>query len=266
MSRPQNPPEQPRPLDFSAHARQAFERYINRRFGTEAAVFLGGSVQRGEARLGSDVDAVVVLASSSHRARQRIKTVQEGVPIDLAVYTMPGLAARIDREIRMANPWVLDIVGTGDVISNPRNKVTRAARSMAQRQLQAGPPEFTPAQRRPALVEISELTDSLRSSKEPAEQRFLAAALLPKLAAYHLRDNGQWIGKNRGLRRRLKEFDPQYTKALDQAVFEDLGKRGDIGPLVALTEKTLKAAGGLNRDIPTDIDPEPGFGGDAPKM
>ncbi|MBV6633630.1 MAG: nucleotidyltransferase domain-containing protein [Alphaproteobacteria bacterium] len=261
MSQPKRPPyadaaHKIGPPDFSTVARRTFQRFIDRRFGPDAVIFLGGSVQRGDARFGSDVDAVVVLPKKPGQHRQRIKQVIEGVPIDLAVYNLEGLQTRLGREKRAASPWVMEIVGEGEVVTNPRSPTARIARTMARRHLREGPPEFKQGQRRPALVEISELTESLAGSTDTAEMRFLGAMLMPKLATFHLRDNDQWIGRNRGLLTRLKAFDPDYAEALDKAVYVDLGQKGDIRPLVELTKQTLAAAGGLARDLPLDIDPD----------
>jgi len=242
---------------FSDKAWLTFRTYVEKRFGARGvAAFIGGSVARGVAETGSDVDGVIILPDAdSTTISLRTKTVIDGLPLDLAVYNMAGLKARLDSEYTKANPWVMEIVASGQQLTSSRSDTARSARKIARDYIAMGPPEFSPRLQRQRQVELTELADNLLSSKDAAEQRFVAALMVPKLAVFHLRANNQWIGNHRKLLGRLRDFDTDYAVRLDHAVHDRLGRRGNPQPLLRLTAETLAPAGGLSRTLGTRLDP-----------
>lgn len=242
---------------FSHKAWDTFQRYVEDQHGVVGvAAFIGGSVARGVAQPGSDVDGVIITPDGADKPlSQRKKITIDGIPLDLAVFNMTGLKRRLEGEYRRANPWVMDIVAMGPNLFNPRSNTAVTARSMARDYVRKGPPEFTPRQQRSSQVELTELADSLRQSTDPKEQRFIASMMVPKLAGFHLRSNKQWIGSYRRLLTRLRDMDKGYADRLDTAVHQHLAMNGKTEPLLQLTLETLAPAGGFSRDFDTETMP-----------
>jgi predicted nucleotidyltransferase len=238
------------PPNFSEQARLVLRQYIERRFDPRnVVVFLGGSVSRNEALPGSDADAVMVVAANDKPVAQRIKTVEDGIPIDLAIYDLKSLQGRIEREQKMANPWVMDIVASGEMLGNTRLPVARDARRLAREIHDQGPGALNERQTRRYVVEITEVADTMNTARNEAERRFAAALLVPRLAEFRLRQQQQWSGRGRNMLRRLTEADKDYAERLDRAAFTDLVVKNDPRPLMDMVRETLAPAGGLSRSL-----------------
>ncbi|MEO0393511.1 MAG: nucleotidyltransferase domain-containing protein [Pseudomonadota bacterium] len=246
------------PTPYSQRARRAFLKYVESRFTPQEGIaFLGGSVAAGTARDGSDADGVVVLDNDGPAFGSRVKKVVDDIPLDIAIYNRKGLQRRFNHEFRSADPYVLNTIADGEVLTNRRSPAIRSLKRRARDMLDQGAPDLSRAQTRREQVEITELTERLAHAETGAEKRFLGTLLTPKLARFHLRQNNQWIGTHQKLLERLKRFAPAYAKTLDHALFDGLGQKSDPAPMIKIVHQTLAPVGGLTRRAPPVIDKVP---------
>ncbi len=243
-------PTPPDPNSYSAIARRAFLKFVQERYldrDRDIVAFLGGSVVKGDAIRGSDADGVIILADKEKMVATRLQPLVDGIPLDVAYYTIRGLKARLAQEHQKANPYVMETIATGDVVANPRHPLAKECRREALEYWRAGAPPLAKGNQRRMRVDISELGQKLASTEDPVEQRFIASMMMPKMAEFHLRVNQQWTGTGRKLLTRLRAFDADYAEKLDRAVYRELSQQGNKQAILQLIEETLKPVGGPTR-------------------
>lgn len=213
-----------------------------------AAVFAGadicllaGSVARGEATSGSDLDLVVLFERVDHARRASFTFA--GRPVEAFVHDMQTLDyffRHVDRPAGV--PSLATMVAEGVEIPH-RTAHGARAKAPADRALADGPPPWGRQERDDSRYAIGDLVADLRGPRDPHEARAVMAALYAALARHHRRTRGAWAAKGKAIPRRLTAFDPALARRFLDA-FETGFATGRPDAVIDVAERVLAPDGG----------------------
>lgn len=211
---------------------------VRARFPDAVAAFLGGTVLGPLRTPLSDLDVVVIRPSGSPVFRETVA--HGGWTVKLFVSTPEWYAGTVDREVAARRSPLLHMVAEGRVLAGGPTAVT--TQRGARERLAAGPAPVSVADLDGLRYLVTDLLDDLRGATDPAEAAFVAVRSVDAVGRLALSIAGWWLGTGKWLGRRLREAAPATHDALVAGLRAAV--TGDVGPLVAVGEAVLAAAGG----------------------
>jgi hypothetical protein len=223
----------------------------NERYSEAAAMFVAGSLVRGDGTVFSDLDLVVVYESLPNAYRESFRF--EGFPVEAFVHDPETLNYFIEVDRLSGVPALPQMVTEGIEIPDS-SALSRSLKALAVSVIETGPPVLTSEQDRQMRYHITDLLDDIRDPRSYAELVATGGQVHEALADYYLRARCRWSGKGKSIPRVLARVAPELSKRYCES-FEILFKHGDPGSVIALSEELLNGNGGLLFE---------GYRGDAP--
>jgi hypothetical protein len=213
-----------------------------RRYPDASVVFAAGSLVRGEGTAYSDLDLVVVYPAVPTAYRESFRF--DRYPVEAFVHdpqTLEYFFVEMDRTSGI--PALPQMVVEGIEIPEA-NALSQALKARAAAVLQTGPPPLDEENERRRRYMVTDLLDDLRDARSRDELLGTGARLYEELADYHLRSNGQWSARGKGIPRALQLVNPGLRTTFCES-FDQLFRDGDVDAVIHLTEALLKPHGGL---------------------
>lgn len=204
------------------------------------AAFLAGSVAKGNAGPGSDIDAVLI----HHHLPAAVRETHErqGVTVELFLHDPDTLAYFWEADRKQGKPSLARMVANGLPIAGDPALIEELKRQ-AQAVLDDGPPPLTEEELRVRRYSISDLAADLVQPRTPAEQLAIGSRLYIELADFTVRAAGAWTGTGKGLAKALLRLDPMLSTAFEHA-FAELFANQDAAEVLALVDLCLEPYGG----------------------
>ena len=217
------------------------------------ALFVAGSLVRGEGTANSDLDLVVVFPSLKAAYRESFRFA--GYPVEAFVHdpeTLEYFFVEVDRACGI--PALPQMVAEGLEVP-AANTLSQALKRRARTVLEAGPPALDAEGEARLRYVVTDVLDDLREPRSYQELLGSGAQLFEVLANYYFRSRGLWSARGKAIARGLIRNDPAFADAYHRA-FEQLFKAADPSQVISLTERLLESRGGLLFD---------GYKSDAPE-
>lgn len=217
------------------------ELFETRYQGAEA-IFVAGSVVRGEASTHSDLDLVVIFPKVE--AAYRDSFTYKGWPVEAFVHdpqTLRYFFETVDKQIGRAT--LADMVSEGHEIPCA-TATTNDLKALATDTLRAGPPPLSKEEVEDRRYHISEMIDDIREPRNRQELIASGALVYTELADYYFRTNLCWAGTGKAVLRRMKKHDPAFARRFSDA-FDALFIEGQAAKVVELAKELLAPVGGF---------------------
>jgi hypothetical protein len=226
---------------------------LETRYKGAEAVFVAGSVVRGEATTYSDLDLVVIYSQIPVAYRESFS--HQDWPVEAFIhdpYTLEFFFRHIDHQIGRAT--LAEMIVEGHEVPGP-TALTERLKAMAREALSAGPPPLPAEEIADRRYHISELIDDIREPKTRGELIASTTVIFNELADYYVRMRRGWTGSGKGLLKRMKRIDPIFARKFSEA-FEDLFATGQTGRVIELAAEVLAPEGGFlfegyRREVPS---------------
>lgn len=205
------------------------------------AIFVTGSVIRGEATAHSDLDLVILYPRVDRAYRESF--FHKGWPVEAFIHdpeTLRYFFQNVDKHLGRAT--LAEMVADGHEIPCA-TELTRAVKSMASADLAQGPQALSEDDVREYRYHISEILDDMREPRNRQELTASATLLYNELADFFMRSHRGWTGTGKNLVRRLKRADPTFARRFSEA-FEECFAGGQSAKVIALAEEVLAPHGG----------------------
>ena len=212
---------------------------IVQRFQNAEAVFLAGSVIRGEGTPTSDLD-IVIVTQHSDKAPYRESLIVDHWPIELFVHTATSLETFFQSDCQARTPSLPNMCHEGRLITPP-NALSQKIRQRAAQLLQAGPAPLSETTRLQHRYQLTDLLDDLKGCHCPIESEFIVGKLLTASIVAFLAHERCWSGSGKWLWRALRRSHPRQAEQL-AAALENTPKAQAVAQWV--TETVLSPLGG----------------------
>jgi hypothetical protein len=225
------------------NAQDAARQLIAARFPDCDAVFLAGSVVRGDATPNSDLDLVILTADPDAPYRESL--VFAGWPVELFVHNAESVRAYFRSDAARGMPSLPMMCAEG-LLLRDTDGLGAQVKAEAEALLAAGPDPLTAqaiASQRYALTDALDDLEGIAHSGNTDELFFIAAELADKAANFLLAYHRQWQGHGKWTLRALRRYDPALADRLVRAV-RAAYRQEDIHELVAFVELALAPVGG----------------------
>jgi hypothetical protein len=204
------------------------------------AAFLGGSVAKGTARPGSDIDAVLIFSALPQAVRET--HARQGVTVELICHDTDTLGFAWQADRRAGRARLARMIAGGLPIDGDPAMI-EALKGQAAALLEAGPEPLTPEQLVQCRYRISDMAGDLHPDCDWPVRLAVGCRLYAELADFTLRVAGQWSASGKGLARALNRHDPALATWFELA-FRQLFAEMDSGPLQDLVDHCLAPCGG----------------------
>lgn len=227
------------------------ELFETRYQGAEA-IFVAGSVVRGEATTYSDLDLVVVYPKVKCAYRESFA--HKDWPVEAFIHdphTLTYFFRHIDYNIGRAT--LAEMISEGHEIPGA-TPLTENLKSLASEVLREGPPALSADDIVDRRYHISELIDDIREPKNRGELIASATTIYNELADYYFRTRRSWTGGGKAILKRLKKIDPAFARKFADS-FEELFAKGQTASVIGLAGEILAPDGGFlfegyRREVP----------------
>ncbi len=212
------------------------------RFPNAQAMFLAGSLIRGEGTRFSDLDLVVVFDHVDQASRESFY--YRGWPVEAFIHdesTLKYFFSELDA--KSGFPALPQMVIEGVVITEA-NELSAQLKVLAQSVFDIGPPALNQIDLDKRRYAITDLIDDIREPRSRAELMGSGAKLLESMADFYFRANGMWSCTGKSIFRKLGAADPKMLAQFEFA-FAELFSEANPAPCVELAEKLLKDKGGF---------------------
>lgn len=223
-----------------ADPKETIEDLRRLRFPEAVAVFLAGSVMRGQGTETSDLDVVVLYPSLPSAHRESL--VHQGWPVELFVHDPETLAYFFAADRQRGVPSLPAMVAEGFEMPGP-TETSRYWKGEAQRLLDSGPPPWPQAELDAARYAITDVCDDLSSPRTSQHGMASACRLYEMLANFALRAHGRWSATGKSIPGQLERLEAGLAECYWQA-FDQVFREQDPRPLLDLTERLLEPFGG----------------------
>ena len=218
------------------------------------AIFVTGSVVRGEATAHSDLDLVILFPKVERAYRESFQ--HKGWPVEAFIHdaeTLRYFFQHVDKNLGRAT--LAEMVAEGQEVPCA-TALTDEVKSMARTALEEGPPTLSEDDLQDRRYHLSEILDDMRAPRNRQELIASAALLYHDLADFYIRTRRGWTGSGKNLVRRMKRLDPAFARKFTDA-FEDVFITGQNQRIIAMAEELLSENGGLlfegyRRDVPLE--------------
>jgi len=211
------------------------------RYAGCSALFVAGSLIRGEGTAHSDLDLVVVFPALKRAYRESFKFGR--YPVEAFVHdpeTLEYFFVEIDRPSGI--PALPQMVAEG--IEVPEStEFSGALKRRARAVLASGPPALDAEAEARLRYLVTDILNDLRDARSYEELLGTGSQLFEMLANYYFRSRGLWSARGKAIPRGLMQADPALSTAYRRA-FEHLFKTGEPNQVIALAEDVLRDRGG----------------------
>jgi predicted nucleotidyltransferase len=207
------------------------------------AAWLGGSVVRGIATRGSDLDITVLIEGppAPYRDSRRYAS----WPVELFVHSERSLQDYVSREVTERRPALPRLVGESVVLVDRDGSGFRWQQHCLDL-LHAGPAALTDEERDRMRYGVTDLLDDLAHADAGPERVATAMLLAQEAQRLLLLGSQHWVGTGKWLTRELADLDrllgehwvSRFTGALVEAA------NGDVAGLGAVSSDVLDRNGG----------------------
>lgn len=212
------------------------QRYLDAK-----ALFLCGSVIRGEETRFSDLDIVVVFEKLDYAWRESF--CHKDWPVEVFVHDFQTLKYFFyEMDAKSGCPSLPQMVAEGIAIPEA-TECSESLKQLARKVLDAGPPFLTADERDRKRYGITDLVDDIREPRSSAELMASGAKLFEQLADYYFRSKNLWSATGKTIIRRFHAVDPELGKRYEHA-FRELFAEANPAPCIALSEEILRDSGG----------------------
>lgn len=226
---------------------------LETRYQGAEAIFVAGSVVRGEASTYSDLDLVVVFPKVE--AAYRDSFMHREWPVEALVHdpeTIRYFLENVDRQVGRAT--LANMISEGHEVPNS-TPFGDELKSLAKAVLREGPPALSAEEVEDARYHISEIIDDIREPRTPQELIASGALIYNEIADFYFRTHGIWAGTGKVILRRMKKEDPVFARKFSEA-FDQLFLNKQTAKVIELTEELLAPHGGFlfagyRRDVPS---------------
>lgn len=186
------------------------------------AIFLAGSVVRGEGTSTSDLDLVVVFKHLP--CAYRGSYFYESWPIEAFVHdpqTLDYFFRYVDRPTGV--PSLARMVAEGIEVPTA-NEFTRSLKQLANSVLKDGPPIWQKQDIDNSRYGITDLVEDIKDPRSVQEMYAIATLLYSALADHYLRSQNAWSAKGKAIPRRLQTVNVNFAKRFAdsfESVFAD---------------------------------------------
>ncbi|GAA1575628.1 nucleotidyltransferase domain-containing protein [Kribbella hippodromi] len=202
------------------------------------AAWLGGSVVRGDAGPGSDLDITVLLDGPPAPRRKSLE--YGGWPVELFVHTEKSLRYFADKDQERRQPTMMRLVGESVVLLDTDGSGARLqAEYLAE--VAAGPRPLSPDELNLLRYTITDLLNDLPGAT-PDVRLAIKSTLWQEAARLLLLGTGHWSGTSKGLLRELTRYDTTHGTTHATALLA--GLRTDDDHLVHEVDTILSPHGG----------------------
>jgi hypothetical protein len=212
------------------------------KYSNAQALFVCGSIIRGEDTAFSDLDLVVIYDKVDYAFRESY--LHKGWPVEAFIHDLGTLKYFFyELDAKSGFPSLPQMVSEGIVI--PRvNEFTDSLKQLARTIINAGPPDLSPLEIDRRRYGITDLLDDIREPRNSAELIATGAELFETLADYYFRSNGLWSAQGKTICRRFQAINPDLGERYQMAFQELFGKHNPQACL-KLAEEILNNSGGL---------------------
>ena len=214
---------------------------VSARYAQADAVFLCGSVVRGEETENSDLDLVVVYETVEQARRESFT--HNAWPVETFIHdpeTLEYFFRDIDGPTGV--PSLADMISGGISIPSETG-FARRIRELARAVLEEGPPAWSAEDLANSRYFITDLVDDIRAPRSRHELVATLTRLYPVVATHFFRSQQLWSAKGKSIPRRLKEVDAQFASDFASA-FQEAFEGSAVEPVVGLCEQLLAPSGG----------------------
>lgn len=240
--------------------RKAAYDILRARYPGARMLFLCGSVIRGDATSTSDLDLVVIFEKLPTAYRESF--IHEGWPIEAFVHDPETLAYFFDViEPQSAGPALAWMIQEG--IPLPKeDEFSDELKARANAMLAKGPAAWTKDELARMRYGITDVLDDLREPRSKDEALAGGVKLYGLLSEFFFRSRKLWVPRGKHVPRTMRRTDSVEAEHFITG-FDSFFKSGELGTLVALTERWLQPHGGLEfegykSDAPTEWRKAPG--------
>lgn len=228
------------------------ELFETRYQGAEA-IFVAGSVVRGEATTYSDLDLVVIYPQVPVAYRESFQ--HREWPVEAFIHdqrTLEHFFQNIDPQIGRAT--LAEMIAEGHEVPGA-TPLTSRLKAMASAALEQGPPALSQDEIDDRRYQISELIDDLREPKNRSELIATATSVYCDLADFYFRSRRGWTGTGKSILKRMRKADPAMARRYSES-FEELFSTGQTTRVIELAKEILAPFGGFlfegyRRDVPS---------------
>jgi hypothetical protein len=225
--------------------------FESRYHGAEA-IFVAGSVVRGEATTYSDLDLVVVYKKVPVAYRESFS--YRDWPVEAFIHdsmTLEYFFRSVDPQIGRAT--LAEMISEGHEVPGA-TPLTEELKSIARAALAEGPKALLLEEIEDRRYQISEWIDDLREPKNRAELIAVGSMVYNELADFYFRTRKTWTGSGKAVLKRLKKIDPAFARRFSEA-FEELFATGQSQRVIDISSEVLAPHGGFlfegyRRDVP----------------
>lgn len=224
------------------------------RYAGAEAIFVAGSVVRGEASTYSDLDLVVVYPSVPVAYRESFT--HKDWPVEAFIHdpeTILYFFKKVDPELGRAT--LAEMISEGHEVPGP-TAITETLKAAARSILLEGPPALSSDEIQDRRYHISELVDDIREPRSRQDLIATGTLVYGELSDYFLRSRRGWTGTGKAVLKRLKKVDPAFARRFTDS-FDDLFINGQTQKVIDLAAEVLSSDGGFlfegyRRDVPRD--------------
>jgi hypothetical protein len=224
------------------------------RYKGAEAIFVAGSVVRGEASTYSDLDLVVLYPHVEAASRDSFTHLSW--PVEAFIHdvdTIRYFFDVIDKDL--GRPTLAEMISEGHEMPGPTPNTERL-KQLARATLSEGPPALTEAEIQDRRYHISEMIDDIREPRSRQELIASATLIYNDLADYYFRTRRSWTGSGKSVLKRMKRVDPAMARRFSEA-FDTLFVGGEAVKVIELASEILAPNGGFlfegyRRDVPRD--------------
>lgn len=239
-------------LDMKRKALEVANALRAARYGDAAAVFLAGSIVRGEGTKNSDLDIVVVYEHVSSASRESY--LYQGWPVEVFIHDQATLKYFFkEHDLRTAVPSLATMVNEGIELSAP-SEASRSCKKLAESVLSEGPMAWSENDINASRYAITNLIDDLRDPRSHIEAIATSVELHRALAQHIFRTRRLWMATGKIIPRQLERTVPLLAEEWN-AGFKALFELGDVDTIVSMAYSVLEPNGGWLFEGYTQVTP-----------
>lgn len=220
---------------------QTAQKILNEKFPDCRAMFLAGSVIRGEATEFSDLDIVVVYDRLDTAWRDAFYF--DTWPVEVFVHDPETLNYFYENfDISAGIPSLSNMVVEGKEIPG-RSEFSQSLKQVALKVIDRGPVPWTKNEIDRGRYFITDICDDLRQPRNEQEMMASAFQLYDVLTNFYFRSKNQWSAKGKSIPKKWLKEAPELGKEFTDA-FDDALIAKEASTLITFSEKILSPYGG----------------------
>lgn len=221
---------------------EATEAIRQQMFPDAGALFLAGSIIRGDGNEHSDLDIVVVYEHLSAAYRSSFRFARW--PVEVFVHDPSTLAYfLVENDRKRGVPSLATMISEGLELPVP-TKLSTSCKKMANTVLAQGPEPWDQTDTDASRYAITNLVDDIRQPRSYTELIAIGAELHHTLATHVFRTRGMWSASGKMIPRQLERVVPEIAIIWEDC-FTTLYKAGVSDNLILMVEELLEPYGGF---------------------